>query len=288
MTLNDKLNIISTIIQTDYTNQSSQGTGFFYQVLGEEKNDGDNGDKKGVWRDIKELWLITNKHVVCKTDINGNITLPERLSFNLRKIDGSNVKWHSIHLSKTELQQRVKIHTNTNVDIAAISILDLVNNAIADTSNNIIGFSAVSEENLPGKNMIDVEVCDDAVTIGYPKGFYDTLNLFPIVKSGIIASRWGANFNGLPYVLIDAKLFPGSSGSLVISKPINQLISNNKIFTSTEKQFAFLGVYSGEPFRQSTPIEFDDFTIVRKDGFNLGVVWYSYLIPEILNTGRQI
>ena len=70
MTLNDKLNIISTIIQTDYTNQSSQGTGFFYQVLGEEKNDGDNGDKKGVWRKIKELWLITNKHVVCKTDIN--------------------------------------------------------------------------------------------------------------------------------------------------------------------------------------------------------------------------
>ena len=136
--------------------------------------------------------------------------------------------------------------------------------------------------------MIDVEVCDDAVTIGYPKGFYDTLNLFTIVKSGIIASRWGANFNGLPYVLIYAKLFPGSSGSLVISKPTNQLISNNKLFTSTEKQFAFLGVYSGEPFRQSTPIEFDDFTIVRKDGFNLGVVWYSYLIPEILNTGRQI
>ena len=76
----------------------------------------------------------------------------------------------------------------------------------------------------------------------------------------------------------------------IIESIINETLNLNKnfIFTSTEKQFAFLGVYSGEPFRQSTPIEFDDFTIVRKDGFNLGVVWYSYLIPEILNTGRQI
>lgn len=282
MTLNDKLNTISTLIQTYYPSLQSQGTGFFYQVFGEEIK---AKDGKGAWKEIKELWLITNKHVVCNQDEAGNLILPDRLVFNLRKTDGNNIKWHPISLSQTDLKKRVKVHSNPIVDIAAISILDLVTEAINEKSNNIVGYSAVSEENLPGKNMIDVEVCDDIITIGYPKGFYDTLNLYPIVKSGIIASRWGANFNGNPYILIDSKLFPGSSGSLVISKPINQLIAKNKIYTSDEKQFAFIGVYSGEPFKKSSPIEFDDFTIIRKDGFNLGVVWYSYLVPEIINTG---
>jgi len=149
-------------------------------------------------------------------------------------------------------------------------------------------WTAVMEENLPGKNKINVEVSDEAISIGYPKGFYDELNLFPIVKSGIIASRWGAYFNGNPYFLIDAKLFPGSSGSLVISRPINQIMEGGKIFTSKEKQFAFLGVYSGEPFRQSTPLEFDDMTIIRKEGFNVGIVWYSHLVVEIVKNGNSI
>lgn len=283
MTLNDKLNLISTIIQVQSPYGQSQGSGFFYQTFGEEIK-ADNG----VWQQIKELWLITNKHVVGQIDSAGKLVLPNQLTFNLRKNDGGQIKWFPITLNKEELQRRVKIHKNPVVDIAAISVLDLVQSAVAEPSNNIIGYAGVSEKDLPGKNLIDVEVCDDVITIGYPKGFYDSYNLYPIVKSGIIASRWGGHFNGLPYVLIDSKLFPGSSGSLVISRPINQLFSKGHIYTAQEKQFAFLGVYSGEPFLQGTPIEFDDFTIIRKDGFNLGVVWYSYLIPEIINDGINL
>ena len=52
------------------------------------------------------------------------------------------------------------------------------------------------------------------------------MNLFPIVKSGIIASRWKTGFKGKPYFLIDAKLFPGSSGSVVITKPADFVIRN--------------------------------------------------------------
>jgi len=45
-----------------------------------------------------------------------------------------------------------------------------------------------------------------------------------------------------------------------------------------EKQFAFLGIFSGEPFRQEEPLEFDDMTIVRRTGFNVGIVWYGHLV----------
>ena len=131
-----------------------------------------------------------------------------------------------------------------------------------------------------------MEVADDVVVIGYPRGFYDHTNLYPIVKSGIIASRWGFNFNGLPYFLIDAKLFPGSSGSIVVSKPQNITVDGGMVFCAKEKQFTFLGIYSGELIRQPHPIEMDDITIIRKEGFNLGTVWYGSLVDEIIRDGK--
>jgi len=284
MTLDDQFNTISTIITTSFQGKTSQGTGFFYH----EQEKKDPSKKDGQWLAIKKLWLITNKHVLLSKDQNGTYQVPDSFTFHLRKINGQNIEWFPVNLNSSEIKIRSKIHTNDIVDIAAIEILDLLTDLIKDEKNKLTQWSAVSEENLPGQNKFDIEVSDDAITIGYPKGFYDQSNLFPIVKSGIIASRWGANFNGNPYFLIDAKLFPGSSGSLVISRPVNQIMNGGQIFTSKDKQFAFLGVYSGEPFRQSAPIEFDDMTIIRKDGFNVGIVWYSHLVVDIVKNGKNV
>lgn len=284
MTLDDTFNTISTIITTSYQGQTSQGTGFFYQEL-EPKDPANPSDE---WIKIKNLWLITNRHVLFSKDRDDVEQVPDNLTFYLRKVNKTRIEWFPVVLTSKELRKRAKVHLNEGVDIGAIEILDLVSNLIKDPNNNLVAWSAVTEENLPGKNKIDVEVCDEAITIGYPKGFYDELNLFPILKSGIIASRWNAHFNGNPFFLIDVKLFPGSSGSLVITRPINQIIKGGEIFTSKNKQFAFLGVYSGEPFRQNIPIEFDDMIIIRKDGFNIGIVWYSYLVVEIINNGISV
>lgn len=284
MTLDDKFNTISTIILTNYQGRTSQGTGFFFQ----EQEEKDPTKTEGQWVAIKNLWLITNRHVLFFKDGNGTEHIPDTFTFHLRKVNGSKIEWFPVKLTKDELKKRAKVHSNSIVDIAAIEILDIVTELIKEPTNQIVQWTAVTEENLPGKNKIDVEVSDEAITIGYPKGFYDQLNLFPIVKSGIIASRCNAHFNGNPYFLIDVKLFPGSSGSLVITRPVNQIFHQGQMFTSKDKQFAFLGVYSGEPFRQNAPIEFEDMTIIRKDGFNIGIVWYSYLVIEIVKTGVKI
>ena len=121
--------------------------------------------------------------------------------------------------------------------------------------------------------------------IGYPRGFYDQLHLFPIVKSGIVASRWGVPFQGKPYFLIDAKLFPGSSGSIVVSKPQQIAIHNGQIMYASEKQFAFLGIYSGEPFLEERPIELGDLVVTQKSGFNVGIVWYGHLVRDLIQGG---
>ncbi len=274
MKLDDKLNTISTKITTISKFGKSQGTGFFYQELEENNNE---------WVKIKNLWLVTNKHVLFVND-----SLPETLTFYLRSRKNSQISWYPIELKKEDLKKRIKIHKNQYVDIATIEILDIISELYKDVNNNLIPWTAVSEKDLPENTKVDIEVSDETLSIGYPKEFYDRLNLFPIIKSGIIASRWGGFFNGNPYFLIDSKLFPGSSGSLIISKPTNQIISNGELYTSNEKIFVFLGIFSGEPFLQSQPIEFEDMTIIRKESFNLGIVWYSHLIVEIIKGGEKI
>ena len=113
-------------------------------------------------------------------------------------------------------------------------------------------------------------------------------NKFPIVKSGIISSGWELHFNDNPVFLIDAQLFPGSSGGLVISKPANVAMIEGKLMFCSEKQFVFLGVYSGEPVQQCAPFDLGDMTIIRKNSYGVGNVWYSDLIPGILNNNIKL
>lgn len=146
---------------------------------------------------------------------------------------------------------------------------DLITDRIAKKDAEYLQHYAVSRENFARENNIDVQASDDVIVVGYPRGFYDEVNLYPIVKAGIIASRWGAHFGGKPYFLIDAKLFPGPSGSIVVSKPVDFVVRDGRVLRAQEKQFAFLGIYSGEPFREGRTIEAEDLVIKQKLGFNV-------------------
>lgn len=278
MKIDDALHGISTLLLTTYQGKQLQGTGFFYDELGPK-----DPNLTEQWREIKTIWVATNRHVLLPK-IKGKEITPEVLTFHLRKIVNNRFVWEPISLDTIEFTKRVRLHPNQEVDVALLQIDDLVKNKIKN-NEQLIQYFAVSEENLPGNNNINAEVADDVIVVGYPKSFYDEVNVFPIVKSGIIASRWGLNFNGLPIFLIDAKLFPGSSGSIVITKPIDLKMVNGRLMHSKDKQFAFLGVYSGEPYREHKPIDLEDLTIIRKDSFNLGTVWYGHLIIEIAKNG---
>ena len=74
----------------------------------------------------------------------------------------------------------------------------------------------------------------------------------------------------------------------MLTKPTNLLVENGNLFHNTEKQFAFLGIYSGEPYQQHNPIKFDDITITRKSGFNVGIVWYGHIVEDIIKNGIQL
>ena len=279
MKTDDAFHAITTLISTSIPDGHSQGSGFFYQRLAPAEKPGEPG-----WRTIEKTWLVTNRHVAFPI-VSGKENVPDSFSFHLRRVDARKLCWEPVTLTRTDLLDRALVHSNPAVDVCVIEMLDILTEKAK--SGNLATWDAVHSGQLPGKNNIFPEVSDDAIVIGYPRGFYDDVNLFPIVKSGVIATKWGAPFKGDPCFLIDAKLFPGSSGSIVITKPTDLAFVDGQLMHAKEKQFCFLGIYSGDWKWQEEPIEFDDLVITRKSSFNVGTVWYGSLVDDIIAGGRS-
>ena len=278
-TVDDMLLGMTTIIECRINAFSSQGSGFFFNLLEPNK---EQGEEKGHWRKIEGIWLITNRHVALPK-INDSEVYPNTFTFNIREIVNDNIEWLPITLTQKELSQRIKLHQDNSVDVVAIKVDDLIIDIISKgPQRKIIAPSFLTNDNLPQNSPLQIEVTSDIIVASYPRGFYDHVNKFPIIKSGIIASSWGVHFNGQPTFLIDAQLFPGSSGGLVISKPTNIAIINGNLATNSIKQYVLLGVYSGEPITVSSPIQLDDLTITKRSSYGLGTVWYSSIITDII------
>jgi len=280
MNLDDKLHTLTTLVYATTPNGFTQGSAFFYQRLGRKEPAATDGL---AWQQIENMWIVTNRHVVLPK-IHGQETAPDSFTVQLRVVTETGLAWEPLVLSREQLLDRALFHRDSSVDVAAVRILDLVGERMS-SGPKYLSWHAVTKEQFAGQNNITMQVSDDVVVAGYPHGYYDEVNLFPIVKSGIVASRWGAAFQGQRCFLIDAKLFPGSSGSIVLSKPADIVVNDGRVLSAPEKQFAFLGIFSSEPFTEERVFETENLTITERVGYNLGIVWYADLVEEIIISG---
>ena len=265
-----KLNRMTTlIITTTPQGEVAQGTGFFYSV----SDPADPGGPQYQWVQT-DIWVITNRHVVMPK-VNGVETQPSSISVHLQRSDAlGKLEWAPVVLSCDDIKERVRLHPDEHVDVAAIDMSKLLTQEIESNKDRFTYNSpfCLSRNLLMRNNQkLQIEASSDVLIVGYPKGYYDGVNLFPIVKSGIVASRWGAEFRGDPCFLIDAKLFPGSSGSVVISKPIDVVVEDGQLFVikDGEKAFALLGIFSGA---------------FEALDYGFGIAWYAETIGELLRT----
>lgn len=279
---------MTTIIYTELTKDgitySNQASGFYYT----ETISVDPSKTGPQWHKLEKYWLVTNRHVAL-SKVDGIEYLPDKFTFCIRQIVDGAIRWSPIELNKEQLRCALKLDANKIVDVAVIDITAYVKAIVNDVAteqaaNNYILPVRLTNSNLPENQPITIDVTSDIIVASYPKGFYDVTNKFPIVKSGIVASAWGFQFNGLPMFQIDAQLFPGSSGGLVISKPVNVAVIDGELKYNQSKQFVFLGVYSGE-FKWDENVEIDGKKHTFKRSYGLGNVWYSYLVPQIIRSG---
>ena len=169
----------------------SAGTGFFYL----SKEDLGNG---GV---LSKLLLISNKHVLC----DGNGVMTVRL--NRKKSDGSPDYGRAIKFTYPEFSEGYFAHPDENVDLACVDASQFTH-----TDAHV---KYLRDEFLTPIDYEKVALGSDVLFVGFPNDRYDFVNNLPLVRKGTLASMPDIDFNGRGEIVIDAQVFPGSSGSPV-------------------------------------------------------------------------
>lgn len=165
-------------------NGSSVGTGFFFYSE-------------------SRIFLVTNKHVV-EGVTSGEFFVLKAGYENDQKVPilGS---FHRIGFTESQFIG----HPESEVDVAVMNVSEYLDGTAY--------WKHVTEEIFPTesdfKNFIGP--MEDIVFVGYPNGIFDTKNLLPVARKGMTATPCYLDFEGHKKFLIDASVFPGSSGSPV-------------------------------------------------------------------------
>lgn len=148
--------------------------------------------------------LVTNHHVVA----NAKRSLIEMIE---RDGDRPNrEKRVRVELPAELLLQNV----SAELDIALIPLGAALNQI--EAVGRPAFFRSITPDIIPSAEVLaDLAAMEDIVFIGYPSGLRDETNANPLIRRGITSTPVWNDYHGRPTFLIDAGVFPGSSGSPV-------------------------------------------------------------------------
>ena len=228
------------------TNEKSIGTGFIVKVP--------------IINDpaISVVLLISNKHVFknYKNKIEFSLHKRDIVDRNIPIIE------EMINFSLKDFAELYYEHPDKDVDLACVNISSIDSNNAFYKNINIEMFSTCDEkELLPG---------NEVWFIGYPENRYDVIHNLPILRKGFIASIPHIDYNGKKQIVIDAQVFPGSSGS--------------PVFTDIDGKYKLVGVVSETMIRNeklhevTTTVENQVQQII-----GLGLIQKSILVKELID-----
>lgn len=129
-----------------------------------------------------------------------------------------------------------------------------------------------------------MDAVEDLLMVGYPNSLMDETNHLPIVRKGITATPYVVDYDGQAEFLIDASVFPGSSGSPVF------LIDRHKQESDPTMRVLLLGILSSGFVRSTTQevtriqIPTCETSVVTiSEMLDLGVVIKSTKLAELVN-----
>jgi len=219
-----------------------------------------------------ELFLVSNKHVVQNAwagytyyttmkDGRPEIGKP----FFIKSDTGYHLGWHG--------------HPSDDVDIAIRPIsweLELIGKD--DTK---AFYMDLSTDLIPTKQEVEsADVILPILFIGYPNGMFDRKHFTPIIRRGTTATPIQLDYDGRPTFLIDASVFPGSSGSPVFSYELtwNGQIASIKLLGILSEVFCRTDVGEVQPL----PVPINRSFVALQQMIDLGVVFKSHLIVETM------
>ncbi len=206
-------------------------------------------------------YLITNWHVVTGIDPYTGIEdeiKPNKLSitYNAHELGNWIVKEEKLFDTKGEARWIEHHNTDYKIDVVAIPLVNI------DKDVNIIPFDLTLAE-----TDLRPIVASTVSIIGFPAGI-SWSRMFPIWKTGHIATDPDLDYYGKKLILIDATTRGGMSGSPVVlrTKGPYKKKSGRTVLTDVTVTL-FMGVFSA----QSNELE-------------IGFVWKPKVLFEILNS----
>ncbi|EYT64760.1 hypothetical protein H489_0108300 [Curtobacterium flaccumfaciens UCD-AKU] len=170
------------------------GTGFIYAVP--------------TSPDETAHFLVTNKHVVEGAE-------SVSLYFLRADASGGHLLGKAYRMDVTELAAGgFQPHPEEDIDVTVMPLQAVFEQAKKDSAP--VYFKSINSSQVPSLQQIaELNAVEDVRFVGYPAGIYDKENFFPVIRRGTTASFLQHDYEGRPTFLIDASVFPGSSGSPV-------------------------------------------------------------------------
>lgn len=221
----EQLFFVTVWIETETPSHVGVGTGFMVRHR---------------WADNKEeLFLVSNKHVIRDA---------KKGRFYLLRSDGTSpMLGQKYDVEIDDFEQAWFSHPDPEVDVAVLPMAGILRQAQSHQWK--IYFKCVSREIIPSKSQLeDLDAIEEVVFVGYPSGIWDTKNFLPVARRGTTATPVSVDYGGRPIFLVDASVFPGSSGSPVFICNVGGYSHRGGLVVRS--RVLFLGIVSLVYFRE--------------------------------------
>jgi len=219
------------------------------------------------------LLLVSNRHVF-EGSQRFNITFHSRnVASNLPQLGQTLTCQFTSHVFTPFL------HPDPRIDLACINI----SSAISQLGSKIY-YKFLDKRVFANFTEPELDVGQRVIFIGYPENRYDQCHNLPILRSGVTASHPRLNYDGEEQFLIDAQVFPGSSGSPVFLNMKEAQYNRGQIILGSGLPYLFVGVVSSTMIRNNivSPLPIS-LLGVSQEVIGLGLVFKATALDSLVN-----
>jgi hypothetical protein len=228
--------------------------------------------------------LVTNKHVISGAQIG-------RFFFTAGTGNKPNVG-ERIDIAMDDFEARWHGHPDPEIDIATMPLGPLLHKA--SEKGKEVFYSYIDQNLIPtAEQLEELDALEEVTFVGYPNGIYDSVNLLPVFRRGVTATPLQIDHNGKPLFLVDASVFPGSSGSPVFIYNLGSYGTRKGLHTGT--RLFFLGVMAQVAYREEEGmLEFRSIPTARVpvvktiEMIDLGVVFKASTVVETIQALQSV
>jgi hypothetical protein len=151
-------------------------------------------------------FIVTNKHVI-RGCLSGSFVMSNTNMAEDTRIhrDQRNIRFEANNWIP---------HPEEDIDLCIAPINPLLEMLKRNNFNPFLGYANM--DLIPTEQLLEsFEPLEQIIMVGYPIGLWDSVNNLPLLRRGITATHPKMDYKGKPEFLIDAAVYPGSSGSPV-------------------------------------------------------------------------